>query len=179
MPLIALLLLLLLPLVVIALMPLILMLRYRAGRARRMARPWVATLNVVGLTISALLFLIAAGIMSLWVPMAIQAAAIGLAIGAALGVIGSALSRWEPTAQALYYTPNRWLVLLVTLLVSARLIYSLVRGAGAFDSSLEPSSIVFAGLPASLAAAATVLGYYLWFGIALRWRIGRWQKRRI
>ena len=40
------LLLLLVPIVVIALMPVILIQRYRAGKARRQARPWVATLNL-------------------------------------------------------------------------------------------------------------------------------------
>ena len=42
-----LLLVLLLPVVLIALMPLILIQRYRVGTARRMARPWTATFNVV------------------------------------------------------------------------------------------------------------------------------------
>ena len=38
---------LLLPLAVVALMPLILLQRYRAGSARRLARPWIASLNLV------------------------------------------------------------------------------------------------------------------------------------
>jgi len=37
----------LLPVVLLALMPLILIQRYRVGAARRMARPWVATLNLM------------------------------------------------------------------------------------------------------------------------------------
>jgi len=31
--------------------------------------------------------------------------------GAGLGLVGLVLTRWEPTAATLHYTPNRWLVL--------------------------------------------------------------------
>jgi hypothetical protein len=48
-----LLLVLLLPVVLIALMPLILIQRYRVGTARRMARPWMATFNVALMALSA------------------------------------------------------------------------------------------------------------------------------
>ena len=52
-----LLLLLVLPLLLVALMPLILIQRYRMGSARRLARPWVATLNVALTALSVVLFL--------------------------------------------------------------------------------------------------------------------------
>ena len=51
------LLLLLVPLIVIALMPVMLIQRYRAGKARRLARPWVATLNLAVMAFSAVFFL--------------------------------------------------------------------------------------------------------------------------
>ena len=63
-----LLLLLALPLVLIALMPLILIQRYRVGTARRMARPWMATFNVVLMAFSAICFLAGAAVTAVWVP---------------------------------------------------------------------------------------------------------------
>ena len=51
----------LLPVVLLALMPLILIQRYRVGAARRMARPWVATLNLMLMTFSAICFLASLG----------------------------------------------------------------------------------------------------------------------
>src|SRR6186997_1972270 len=101
----------LLPLLLIALMPLILIQRYRVGTARRMARPWVATLNVVLMTFSAICFLAGASVTTVWVPNAVTGAAAGLALGAGLGIVGLVLTRWEPTAASLHYTPNRWPVL--------------------------------------------------------------------
>jgi hypothetical protein len=75
-------LLLLLPLIVIALMPLILLQRYRAGSARRLARPWLATLNLVAMVFSVGFFLIVSAVTSAWVPDAFTWAAAGVAIGA-------------------------------------------------------------------------------------------------
>jgi hypothetical protein len=58
----------LLPLVLMALMPLILVQRYRAGAARRMARSWMATLNVALMAFSAFCFLAGAVVTAVWVP---------------------------------------------------------------------------------------------------------------
>ena len=68
MPLLGLALVLILPFAVLALMPLSLFLRYRASTARRMARGWVAALNVIAFVLSATLFLAAAALTNLRVP---------------------------------------------------------------------------------------------------------------
>src|SRR4029434_3668547 len=117
----------LLPLVLIVLMPLILIQRYRVGSARRMARPWMATLNVALMVFSAICFLAGAVVTAVWVPNAFAGAAAGVTLGAGLGLVGLMLTRWEPTSATLHYTPNRWLVLVVTFLVSARVLYGLWR----------------------------------------------------
>ena len=70
-----LLLLLALPLVLIALMPVILIQRYRMGTARRMARPWMATLNLVLMLVSVCCFLAASALTAVWVPNALRGAA--------------------------------------------------------------------------------------------------------
>lgn len=180
MPFLALALLLLIPLAVIALMPLILVQRYRAGSARRLARPWFATMNVVAMTFSATFFLITAAVTSVWVPTAFTSTMTGIAIGCVLGVIGLRLSRWEETPRSLHYTPNRWLVLAITLVVTARVLYGFWRGWMSLDSTADDTSFVAAfGVGGSLGAGATVLGYYLAYGIGLRRRISKWQKRSL
>ena len=179
MPLLALALLLLLPLLVIAAMPLILVLRYRTGTARRLARPWLATVNAVMMLVSAAFFLVAAGVTRLWVPDAFSSAVTGLGIGAILGIVGLWFTRWDSTARELHYTPNRWLVLAITLVVAVRVIYGFWRGAAAWGSTESTSFIDGFGVGGSLAAGGTVVGYYAAYGIGLRRRIGRWQRRAL
>ena len=175
-----LLLVLLLPLVLLALMPLILIQRYRVGSARRMARPWVATLNVALMAFSAICFLAGAAISTIWVPNAFTGAAVGVGVGAVLGLAGLALTRWEPTAATLHYTPNRWLVLVVTFVVSARVVYGLWRSWTVAQSGVSGTPIVMAfGIPESLAAGGMVIGYYLAYGLGVRRRIRKWQNRAL
>ena len=171
---------LLLPLVLLALMPLILIQRYRVGSARRMARPWVATVNVALMAFSAICFLAGAAVTAIWVPNAFTGAAAGVALGAVLGLTGLALTRWEPTAATLHYTPNRWLVLVVTFAVSARVAYGLWRSWTVAQSGVSGTPIVMAfGIPESLAAGGMVIGYYLAYGLGVRRRIRKWQNRAL
>jgi hypothetical protein len=174
MPLLVLLLLVLLtPLLAIALMPVALVFRYRAGTARRPGRHWVTMVNA-GLTLmSALFLLIGSAVTTLWVPGSLQAAATGLVAGAALGLLGLVLSRWEHSDSTLHFTPNRWLVLAIMLLVSGRLVYGIWRGLHAWWSAAGDASwIAAAGIPGSLAAGGVVLGYYavFWLGVGHRLR---------
>ncbi|MFI5006883.1 MAG: DUF1453 domain-containing protein [Solirubrobacterales bacterium] len=157
-------------LALIALMPLSILLRYRAGTARRLARGWVATLNVLGIATSAALFLAVAAVTSLWVPKAFTYSLAGLGGGCVLGLVGLLASRWEATPQSLHYTPNRWLVLAITLVVTSRMIYGFWRGWHTWRSTPDDTSLLVAfGAAGSLAAGAVVLGYYLtyWTGV---WR---------
>lgn len=171
MPLIALGLALLVVLAAIALMPLSLVQRYRVGTARRLARGWVTTLNLVAVGISTGLFLTGAAVTSLWVPWAFSYALLGLVGGGVLGVLGLALSRWEASPSSLHYTPNRWLVLAILLTVTSRLIYGFWRGWHAWRAAVDDASwLGAAGVADSLAAGAVVLGYYLiyWAGVRRR-----------
>lgn len=65
-------------LAVIALILISLVQRYRMGTARRLARGWVATLNLATLTFSAVLVLISAAFTNVWVPEALRFTAMGL-----------------------------------------------------------------------------------------------------
>ena len=169
-----------LPLVVIALMPLILIQRYRLGKARRLARPWVATLNVALTALSAVLFLTVAAATTIWVPHALRGAAAGVLVGLAMGLVGLLLTRWEPTPATLHFTPNRWLVLLVTVMVSVRILYGFWRSLEAARAGIYGTQMVLAfGIPESLAVGGAVIGYYLAYAIGARRRIGQWQRRAL
>ena len=179
MPLIAALALVLVVLVaVIVLMPLTLVQRYRVGTARRLARRWVATLNLVALVLSTGMFLTGAAVTSAWVPDAFRYALMGLAGGAALGVLGLVLTRWEATPRTLHYTPSRTLVLAITLLVTSRVLYGFWRSWHAWRSAANDGEwLVASGVAGSLAAGAVVLGYYIVYWAGVRRRLRRHQAR--
>ena len=158
-------------------MPFLLFLRYRTGTARRPGRRWVSTLNLVMIVFSAGLFLYAAAITSLWVSDAFRYSLFGLLAGCLLGLLGLALTRWEQTPQALYYTPNRWLILIITLAVTARLLYGVWRIFHGWRTlGSDPSWLGRAGIAGSLALGAIVLGYYLTYAAGVRWRLKRSDK---
>jgi hypothetical protein len=154
----------------IALTPLAVVQRYRRGTARRRASGWIATINSAGLAFSSALFLVGAGLTSLWVPNALTLSAMGFASGCLLGLVGLALSRWELTSGSLHYTPNRWLVLGITVVVTTRLAFGFWRSWHAWDSG---SWAAESGVAGSLAAGAIVLGYYLTYWLGVRRRVRR------
>jgi hypothetical protein len=166
------------PVLLIALTPLMLLQRYRVGTARRLARPWVARVTLGAMTFSAGVFLTSAAVTAIWVPRAFMAALAGLGLGLVLGILGTWLARWEATPRALHYTPNRPLVLVITLVVVARVGYGLWRSWSVARAGFGGASAIGAfGIPESLAAAATVIGYYLAFTAGVRARIRQWEKR--
>lgn len=172
MPLVPLFAALLLVLALILAMPLLLFLRYRAGTARRRAYRWVATLNLATIVLSAGFFLYVAAITTFWVPDAFRYSVFGLLGGGLLGLIGLALTRWEQTPRALHYTPNRWLILIITLAVSARLLYGIWRiWHGWRTSGSDSSWLTSVGIAGSLALGALMLGYYVAYSAGVWWRL--------
>jgi hypothetical protein len=159
-------------LAVIALIPVSIVQRFRTGAARRTARGWVATLNLAGVMFSAALFLLGAVVTSRWIPEALSYTLAGLAAGCVLGLLGTALTRWEYAGGRLQYTPNRWLALTVTLVVTARVLYGFWRSWHAWRASLESMTWVAAsGVATSMSGGAVVLGFYLVFWAGVRARI--------
>jgi hypothetical protein len=157
----------------VVLMPFSLVMRYRRGTARRQARGWVAAVNVITLAISSTLFLVTSTVTTFWVPRALPYALTGLATGALLGFIGLWLSRWEPASESLHYTPNRWLVLTLITVVTARIFYGFWRAWHAWRHVPDGASwLAAAGVAGSLAMGGVVLGYYLvyWIGVGRRLR---------
>jgi hypothetical protein len=146
--------------------------RYRNGTARRRARSWVAAINLASIALSAALFFVSVAISNAWIPGALRMSMLGLAGGFGLGVLGLKLSRWEAADKSIYYTPNPWLVLGLTVAVAIRLGYGLWRvwESWRFSSAEEGNWLAASGIAGSMAVGALVAGYYLSFfgGILLR-----------
>ncbi len=164
----------------VVLLPLSIVQRYRVGTARRPARAWVATLNVVAFAVSTLVLVVSATVMSIWVPGALSAASAGVSGGLLLGVIGLSLSHWESNAGVMHFTPNRWLVGVLTLLVVTRLLYGVWRAWVAWGTwGAVPGWTTEAGIAGSVAAGALLIGYGVGFWGGVRWRIAKRRAARM
>ena len=153
-------------------------LRYRAGTARRQGWRWVATMNVWATSFSAVFFLCFTLLISFWLGPSLRFALAGMVVGGFLGLIGLMVTRWESHPEGFFYTPSRWLALLVMLAIAARLIYgwwhTMHRGASDEQHWLWSAS----GTQLSVAVAAGLIGYYLVYAIGVRIRMTRHEKRR-
>lgn len=162
----------------VALIPFSLVQRYRMGTSRQRARGWLAAVNLAGISLSAALFLAGAAVTSAWVPHAFTYTAAGLGSGCLLGIIGLAVTRWEYAPGSLHFTPNRLLVLGITLVVIARLLYGCWRGVDTWRAGVAGVSWFGAsGIAGSMAAGGVVLGYYLAYWAGVRRRLRRVSER--
>jgi hypothetical protein len=95
--------------------------------------------------------------------------------GAILGLLGLALTRWESRPEGLFYTPNRWLALIVTLAIAARFVYGWWRATHSGSSAPGDQHwlITASGMQLSLAVAAGLIGYYLVYSFGVRLRMER------
>jgi len=156
------------------LLPFSLLQRYRMGRARRRAIPWIVGLNAWGLLVSALGYLGGAWISSHWVPATLVWAVCGLGAGMVLGIFGLWTADFEPTPRGLYLTPNRWLVLALTLLVALRLADGLWTAWQQWHASAGmPMADLLDAHASLLAVGGVLLGYYLAFEFGVRARLRR------
>jgi hypothetical protein len=154
-------------------------LRYRAGTARRQGRRWIASLNVWMTSLSVVFFLSFTFLISFWLGTAFRFALIGMCFGALLGLLGLALTRWESQPEGLFYTPSRWLALLVTLAIAARFVYGWWRATHSSSAPGEQHWLMTAsGTELSLAVAAGLIAYYLVYSIGVRLRVARHEQRR-
>jgi hypothetical protein len=155
-------------------------LRYRAGTARRQARRWVASLNVWMISFSAVFFLAFTFLLSFWIGSAFRFALIGMGFGAILSLLGLAMTRWESRREGLFYTPSRWLAILVTLAIAARFVYGWWRATHSGSSAPGDQHwlMTASGTQLSLAVAAGLIGYYLVYTIGVRLQVARHEQRR-
>ena len=154
-------------------------LRYRAGISRRQARPWVASLNVWATSLSAVFFLCFTLLLSFWIPSAFRFALIGMGCGGILGLIGLAMTRWEKRPEGLFYTPSRWLALLIIAAIGARIVYGWWRAT--HSGSTAPGDhhwlMTASATQLSLAVAAGLVAYYLIYSIGVRLQLPRHHRR--
>jgi len=161
----------------LVLLPLSLWQRYRHGKTRRMARPWLVTLNAWSLLLSVVIFLAVSAISAVWWPGSLSYAAAGIGVGIIIGGLGLAITRFEIMPQGLFYRPNPWLTLALTLLIAGRIVMGFVqvyrqwRGgeAESFLAALDHASL--------LSVAGVLLGYYLMYAWGLKWRLARSSRR--
>ena len=153
--------------------------RYRLGRARRKARPWLVAFNAVVLLVSTLLFLLGAGVAGMWIEGALPNALLGLLAGAALGGVGLWLTRFEDGNDSVHYTANAWLILALTLLVALRV------ALGAWQAWYRWWEGVPAPVPwpwladyaSLLAMAGLLIGYHAVYAFGLWHRMRRFARR--
>lgn len=160
--------LLLLPVVWLVLLPLSLWQRYRLGKARRKAWPWLVKLNAWLLLVSACVFLASMALTGLWWPGALAYAAGGLVAGLLLGIAGLWLSRFERTPQGLFYTPNAWLILALTVLVTLRIALGFVELWRYWQGTQALAAVPVFAHASLFAVAGLLLGYYLSYTWGLR-----------
>ena len=141
------------------------------SRARRLigrqrlsrVRPWI-TLGIFPV----IAFLLA------WLtwgePLRLLWLAAGGVVGVPLGLFGLARTRFEPTPQGLFYTPNVHLGIALSLLFAGRIAYRLVE-VYAFRTALPADFSGFAVSTPTLCVFGLLAGYYMTYAIGLvRWR---------
>ena len=158
-------------LLALVLLPVSLWARYRSGRARRRAQGWVVRANAWLFALSVPLFLGPAWIAGHWWPQAPLDALLGLLAGIALGALGLALTRFEHDAAGFHFTPNRWVVLALIVVVAARIVAGLVLAvAPMLGHSLDFDGGWLRG-GGLLGIAGLLLGYHGSYAWGLRARL--------
>jgi hypothetical protein len=153
-------------------------LRYRAGTARRQGRRWVATMNVWMTCFSAVFFLCFTFFISFWLGPTLRFALAGMGIGSLLGIVGLAVTRWESAPEGFFYTPSRWLALLVTMAIAARLFYGWWHATHPGNPAGQHWLLSASTSQISIAVAAGLIGYYLTYAIGVRIRVTRHERCR-
>jgi hypothetical protein len=155
--------------VLLALLPLVawrIYMRFRRmiGRQRlSRVRPWI-TLAIFSTVLVLLAYAARAHAERLgWL-------AAGLAAGGLLAAYGLRLTRFEPTPQGLFYTPNAYLGIALSLLFFGRLVYR-VTEVYAISTAASPTPSSFASSPLTLATFGLIAGYYVTYAAGLMlWR---------
>jgi hypothetical protein len=126
-------------------------------------RPWI-TLAIFSIVLVVLAYAARAHVEHLgWL-------AAGLTAGGLLAAYGLRLTRFEPTPQGLFYTPNAYLGIALSLLFFGRLVYR-VTEVYAITTAASPTPPSFASSPLTLATFGLIAGYYITYAVGLMlWR---------
>jgi hypothetical protein len=134
-------------------------------------RPWI-TVCVFSLLILML------GWVSLARPQSLLGLGGGLAVGIGLGVYSLRKTRFENTAQGLFYTPSAHVGIAVSLLFVGRILYRLLQmygsgipGGGPAPAPGQDPMANYATTPLTLLVFGVLAGYYVTYAIGLlRWK---------
>ncbi|MET0312050.1 MAG: hypothetical protein ABW051_08370 [Burkholderiaceae bacterium] len=92
----------------------------------------------------------------------------GLACGAGLGNLGLRLTRFEAEPEGLFYTPNAYLGISLTVLFAGRIAWRMVE---IYFLGIPADPQHFAASPLTLAVFGLLAGYYIAYACGLvRWR---------
>ena len=160
-------------LLALLLLPVSLWARYRNGRARRRAQGWAVRINAWLLALSVPLFLASAWLSSLWLPQALRDGCYGLLAGIFLGVVSLSLTRFEHDDTGFFFTPNRWVVLLLIVVITARIIAGMWLTAAPMLGWAAPLGAEWLRGGGWLGIAGLLLGYHGAYAWGLRARLPR------
>jgi hypothetical protein len=153
----------------LALLPLVawrIYIRFRrmVGRQRlSRVRPWI-TLTIFSIVLVLLAYAARAHAERLgWM-------AAGLTAGGLLAAYGLRLTRFEPTPEGLFYTPNAYLGIALSLLFFGRILYR-VAEVYTISTAASPTPPAFASSSLTLSTFGLIAGYYVTYAIGLMlWR---------
>jgi hypothetical protein len=146
--------------------------RRMVGRQRLSAvRPWITVFVF-------LLLVVLLGGVSLARPEPLLGLGGGLAIGIGLAFYSLRKTRFENTAQGLFYTPSAHVGIAVSLLFVGRVLYRLIQmyaygvpGPGAAPAPGQDPSLSYATTPLTMLVFGVLAGYYVAYAIGLlRWK---------
>jgi FtsH-binding integral membrane protein len=94
----------------------------------------------------------------------------GVVAGALLAAYGLSRTRFDPTPQGLFYTPNAHVGIILSLLFIARIVYRLVE-ISFVDPATPRDTSAFARSSLTLAVFGLLAGYFMAYAVGLlRWR---------
>jgi len=99
-------------------------------------------------------------------PLAVAAEVGGVLIGVALAIYGLRHTKYENTAEGLFYTPNAHIGIALSLLLAARVAYRFFQMYVSTSAFAQPPQD-FARSPLTLLIFGTTAGYYAWYALGL------------
>ncbi len=95
----------------------------------------------------------------------------GVLIGVGLAVYGLRVTKFENTAEGLYYTPSAHVGIALSLVLVGRVLYRLFQMYASTSAYAAPPQ-TFVRSPLTLLIIGTLAGYYAWYAFGLI----RWQR---